>query len=114
MTSNRFPHLLAPGQIGSMTLRNRIAVTSMGVSLAEEDGSVGERLIAYHEEQARGGAGLIISGVTGVACPVGCVTMQQTAISEDRFIPGLAQLCERVHAHGAKIAAAIMAAEAAR
>ena len=105
MTSNRFPHLLAPGQIGSMTLRNRIAVTSMGVSLAEEDGSVGERLIAYHEEQARGGAGLIISGVTGVACPVGCVTMQQTAISEDRFIPGLAQLCERVHAHGAKIAA---------
>ena len=54
MTSNSFPHLLSPGQIGTMDLRNRIAVTAMGVSMAEEDASAGERLIAYHEEQARG------------------------------------------------------------
>ena len=105
MTSNRFPHLLSPGRIGTMELRNRMAVTAMGVSLSEDDGSVGERLIAYHEEQAKGGVGLIISGVTGVAWPVGCVSWQQTAISEDRFIPGLTRLTERVHAHGAKIAA---------
>lgn len=105
MSSNRFPHLLAPGRIGTLELKNRIAVTAMGVSLSEDDGSVGERLIAYHEEQARGGAALIISGVTGVAWPVGCVAMQQTAISDDRFIPGLTALCDRVHAAGAKIAA---------
>ena len=65
MSSNRYPHLLSPGRIGTMELRNRIAVTAMGVSLSEDDGSVGERLIAYHEEQAKGGVGLIISGVTG-------------------------------------------------
>ncbi len=105
MTSNRFPHLLSPGRIGTLELKNRIVVTAMGVSLAEDDGTVGEKLIAYHEEQAKGGVGLIVSGVTGVAWPVGCVAWQQTAISEDRFIPGLARLCERVHAHGAKIAA---------
>ncbi|OCC22605.1 NADH:flavin oxidoreductase [Croceicoccus estronivorus] len=105
MTSNRFPHLLSPGRIGTMELRNRIVVTAMGVSLSEDDGTVGERLIAYHEEQAKGGVGLIISGVAGVAWPTGCVSWQQTAISEDRFIPGLTRLTERVHAHGAKIAA---------
>ena len=105
MTSNRFPHLLSAGRIGTMELRNRIAVTAMGVSLSEDDGSVGERLIAYHEEQAKGGVGLIISGVTGVAWPVGCVAMGQTAISDDKFLPGLKQLTDRVHAHGAKIAA---------
>ena len=105
MSANRFPHLLAPGRIGALETRNRIVVTAMGVSLSEDDGTAGERLIAYHEEQARGGAGLIVAGVTGVAWPVGCVAMQQTAISDDRFIPGLASLCERVHAHGAKIAA---------
>ncbi|MCP5395207.1 MAG: FAD-dependent oxidoreductase [Sphingomonadaceae bacterium] len=105
MTSNRFPHLLSPGRIGTLELRNRIAVTAMGVSLAEMDGSVGERIMAYHEEQAKGGVGLIITGVTGVAWPVGCVQLSQTAISEDRFIPGLKQLTDRVHAHGAKIAA---------
>ena len=71
MASNLYPHLLAPGRIGTLELKNRIAVTAMGVSLSEDDGTVGEQLIAYHEEQARGGAGLIICGVAGVAWPVG-------------------------------------------
>lgn len=105
MASNQFPHLLSEGRIGAMTLRNRMAVTAMGVSLSEPDGTVGERLIAYHEEQARGGVGLIISGVAGVAWPVGAVSVNQTAISDDRFLPGLQELTRRVHAHGAKIAA---------
>lgn len=103
--SNRYPRLLSPGRIGTLELKNRIAVTAMGVSLSEDDGTVGERIIAYHEEQARGGAGLIIAGVAGVAWPVGGVAMQQTAISDDRFLPGLTALCERVHAAGGKIAA---------
>jgi 2,4-dienoyl-CoA reductase-like NADH-dependent reductase (Old Yellow Enzyme family)/NADH dehydrogenase FAD-containing subunit len=105
MTSNSFPYLLSPGRIGTLEIRNRIATTAMGVSMAEEDGSAGDRLIAYHEEQAKGGVGLIIMGATGVAWPVGCVQWQQAAISEDRFIPGLTRLADRVHAHGAKIAA---------
>ncbi len=105
MSSNLYPHLLSPGRIGPMDLKNRIAVTAMGVSLSEDDGTVGERLIAYHEEQAKGGAALIISGVTGVAWPVGAVSMRQTAISDDKFIPGLKALTDRVHAQGAKIAA---------
>lgn len=104
MISNRYPNLLSPGRINKMDIKNRIMVTAMGVSLSEEDGTVGERLIAYHEEQAKGGAGLIISGVAGVAWPVGAVALQQTAISDDKFLPGLTKLCERVHAHGAKIA----------
>ena len=105
MAATDFAHLTSKTSIGKMELRNRMAVTAMGVSLSEEDGSVGERLIAYHEEQAKGGAGLIIAGVTGVAWPVGAVARNQTAISDDRFLPGLKALCERVHAHGAKIAA---------
>ncbi|MFM2371345.1 MAG: hypothetical protein RIS85_1067, partial [Pseudomonadota bacterium] len=104
MSSNLYPHLLSPGRIGTLELKNRMVVTAMGVSLSEDDGTVGERIIAYHEEQAKGGAGLIISGVAGVAWPVGAVAMQQTAISDDRFIPGLKALTDRVHAHGAKIA----------
>ncbi len=102
---SRYSHLLAPGRIGTLETRNRIVVAAMGVSLSEADGTVGERLIAYHEEQARGGAGLITSGVMGVAWPVGAVQPNQTAISDDRFIPGLQALTERVHRHGAKIAA---------
>lgn len=104
MAVNAYTHLLAPGSIGSLEIRNRILVTAMGVSLSESDGRVGERLMAYHEEHARGGAGLIITGVAGVAWPVGAVQPNQTAISDDRFLPGLRKLTERVHRHGAKIA----------
>lgn len=103
--TGRLRHLLAPGAIGPMALRNRILVTAMGTSFSEEDGTVGERLIAYHEEQARGGAGLIITGVTSVGWPNGANIRNQTAISDDRFLPGLRQLTDRVHRHGAKIAA---------
>ncbi len=102
--SNLYPHLLSPGRIGTMELKNRIAVTAMGMSLSQDDGTVGEQLIAYHEEQAKGGVGLIISGVAGVAWPVGAVAMGQTAMSDDSFLPGLQALTARVHAHGAKIA----------
>lgn len=105
MSQTSFPHLLAPGKIGQLTLRNRIVVTAMGVSLAEEDGSCGERIIAFHEEHAKGGAGLVIVGCTGVAHPVGRVQGWQVAISDDHHIPGLARLADAVHRHGAKIAA---------
>ena len=50
MTINtRYPHLLSPGRIGSLSVSNRIFVTAMGVSLSEPDGHVGERMIALGE-----------------------------------------------------------------
>lgn len=102
MSSRTYQHLLAPGRIGKLELRNRIIVTAMGVSMAEEDGVCGPRILAYHEAQARGGAGLVNTGVAGVAWPVGSNQTRQVAISDDRFIPGIAAMADAVHAHGAK------------
>lgn len=103
--SGRYKSLLSPGRIGTLEIKNRIIVTAMGVSLSNSDGTVSDRLVDYHVEQARGGAGLIIMGVCGVAWPVGAVAPDQTAISDDRFMPGLERLTDAVHAVGAKIAA---------
>lgn len=103
--ATKFSSILSPGKIGSMTLKNRMIVTAMGVNFADKDGYVGERLMAYHERQAEGGAGLIVLGVTGVAWPDGGNLPLQIAISDDRFIPGLKELADRVHKHGAKVAA---------
>ena len=105
--AGQFTQLTAPGRIGSLQLKNRMVVAAMGVNLAEEDGSCGERILAYHERQARGGAGLIIMGATGVAWPQGSVQPRQVAISEDYHIPGLRAVAEACHAHGAKLAAQI-------
>jgi len=98
------PSLMTPGRLGSLTLPNRIFVTAMGVSLAQDDGSVGQRLIDYHVAQARGGAAMIVTGVMGVAWPVGAVQPKQTAISDDRYLPGLKKLVDAVHAAGGRIA----------
>ncbi|MEC3948228.1 oxidoreductase [Sphingobium sp. HWE2-09] len=103
-TSSGSLTLSSPGQIGALTVPNRIFVTAMGVSLAEEDGMVGQRLIDYHVAQARGGAGMIVTGVMGVAWPVGAVQPRQSAISDDQFLPGLKRLVDAVHAAGGLIA----------
>ncbi len=71
MPAEAFKHLLSPGRIGPLELRNRIIVTAMGVNLAEPDGTCGQRIRAFHEEQARGGVGLVNIGVAGVAWPIG-------------------------------------------
>ncbi len=100
----RFHHLMSAGSIGPMNLRNRILLTAMGAGLAEADGSCGERIRAFHETQAKGGAGLVTMGVVGVALPLGQNMANQPAISDDRFIPGLRAVADAVHAHGAKFA----------
>jgi hypothetical protein len=88
--SHAYRHLLAPGRIGRLELRNRIFMSPMGSNLAEEDGSCGERISRYYEARARGGAALVTMGSVGVAWPRGSGNARQVAISEDRFIAPLA------------------------
>ena len=101
MSQSAYPHLLSPGRIGAMELRNRIVVMAMGVNFSEEGGFSGDRVVAYHEQQARGGAGLVISGACGVMYPVGQVQPWQIGISDDSFIPGLKRV---VDAYNARVA----------
>jgi 2,4-dienoyl-CoA reductase-like NADH-dependent reductase (Old Yellow Enzyme family)/NADPH-dependent 2,4-dienoyl-CoA reductase/sulfur reductase-like enzyme len=99
-----FDNLLRPGRIGRMELRNRIVMAPMGSNFAESDGSCGERIQAYYEARAEGGAGLLIMGVCAIAYPAGTAEPFQVGVSDDRFVPGLTALAERVHRHGAKVA----------
>jgi len=101
---SRYPQLLSPGQLGQLTLRNRIIMSPMGSNFAEADGTCGERIQAYYEARAAGGAGLLIMGAVAVAWPAGTAEPFQVGISHDDFIPGLSQLAARVHKHGANIA----------
>jgi len=104
MSSSTYQTLLSPGRIGALELRNRIAVTAMGVNFSEDDGMSGDRIVAFHEEQARGGVGLIISGACGVMYPIGQVEPWQIGISKDEHIPGLKRVVDAVHRHGARFA----------
>ncbi len=102
--ASSFAHLLSPGRIGSMTLRNRIVMTAMGSDLAEGGGIGGARLRAYYAERAKGGVGLIMTEAVSVGYPFGAGRPNVLALSEDRHIDGMRVIVEGVHEHGGKIA----------
>ncbi|MDP3978103.1 MAG: NADPH-dependent 2,4-dienoyl-CoA reductase [Pseudomonas sp.] len=60
----RYPHLLAPLDLGFTTLRNRTLMGSMHTGLEEKPGGF-ERMAAYFAERARGGVGLMVTGGIG-------------------------------------------------
>jgi len=95
--------LFQPVNIGKMELKNRLVVPPMGTGFSAPDGTVTDRLIEYHEARARGGFGLIIVEVTAID-PLGKGSPSELGIWDDKFIPGLSRLAERVHAAGAKVA----------
>ena len=57
----KYPHLLAPLNLGFTTLKNRVLMGSMHTGLEEEKNGF-ERIAAYFAERARGGVGLIVTG----------------------------------------------------
>ena len=99
-----FEHLLAPGRIGTLGLRNRILMAPMGEELAELDGTVGDRQLAYVEARAAGGAALVSLGSVAIAWPAGTANECQNGISDDRFEAGIRRLADAAHAHGAALA----------
>jgi 2,4-dienoyl-CoA reductase-like NADH-dependent reductase (Old Yellow Enzyme family) len=58
-----FPNLLSPIKIGYVTLKNRIAVAPMQEFMSGYGGEVTEQTLAYIGARAKGGAGLVTSGV---------------------------------------------------
>ncbi len=102
---HNFPHLLSPAPIAGLKLRNRIVMAAMGTNFAAADGHCTEQLIAYYEARAAGGVGLIVLETSAALFPNGASMPNTIAFSSDEFLPGLTELAERVHSHGARIVA---------
>ena len=97
-----YEHLFSKGKIGGLELKNRMVMTAMGSHLENGDGTVSEGTLAFYEQRAKGGVGLIITGITRVNEDHGRAGNQICA-SRDEHIPGLRKLAERVHQYGTKI-----------
>lgn len=98
-----YPNLFTPMNIGGVTIKNRLVMTAMCVSLAEHDGAVSEALAAYYEERAAGGTGLIITECARINEADAVSNPSMLSMSHDRYISPLNKAVERVHAHGAKM-----------
>ncbi len=94
----RYPRCASPLRIGNLTLRNRITRTAHGTGYCV-DGKVTERLIAYHEARARGGAGSVFLETSGVhpssPGPIWAYT--------DEVIDGWSLIAERLHRLDTKV-----------
>ncbi len=70
MTREYYPYreLFSPIQINSIKVKNRIVMGPMGnISMAEEMGRPANKMIQYFTERARGGTGLITSGLIPIS-----------------------------------------------
>ncbi len=102
-----FEKLFEPCRLGGMTVKNRIVMPPMVTNFGTADGYVTERLKDYHEERARGGAGLIIVECVCVDSPVGKRPGNQLVMDDESFIPGFADLAKIIQQHGARAAVQI-------
>ena len=99
----RYPNLFAGGRIGELAIRNRIVLAPMGTGLANYDGTASEQQIAYYEERAKNGVGLVITELTRVNFKTGAAIPRHLSLTSDRHVAPFAALVDRVHEHGAKI-----------
>ena len=91
----RFPTILAPFALRGMQLPNRIVVPAMVTRLCGEDGFVNDDITARYLRYASGGVGLIVVEAMAVHSARSGPLLR---LSDNRFIPGLAEMAARVHA----------------
>lgn len=107
MLDKKYKKLFEPLTIGGVTIKNRFAMAPMGpLGLADSDGGFNQRGIEYYTARARGGTGLIITGVTFVdnvveAHDVGVVPC--STHNPVHFIRTSREMTERIHSYGAKV-----------
>ena len=104
--TKRYPHLLSPLKIGSVTLPNRVLMGSMHVGLEEETGRL-DKMAAYFAARAAGGVGLIVTGgvapnLVGGVKPLAAKLTNRYEVWKHRAVT------DAVHAAGGRIAMQIL------
>jgi 2,4-dienoyl-CoA reductase-like NADH-dependent reductase (Old Yellow Enzyme family) len=97
-----FPHLFSPLTINGMTVRNRICSAAHYAGWMNQNGFPNDACVAYYEERARGGIGLVTIGATTVSEGDHPSYFQNL---DSRFVDSYRKLATAVHRHGAKIIA---------
>ena len=95
----KLKNLFQPIMIGNVEVRNRIEFAPVTDNYGIND-YVTERMKAFYEERAKGGAGLINIGFFTVNYPHNPLGI---GMYDDKFIPGIRELTDVCHSHGAKV-----------
>lgn len=103
----KYEKLFTPVSIGKCRIKNRFAMAPMGpLGLSDAEGGFNQRGIDYYTERAKGGTGLIITGVTFVDNEVeehGMPNCPCPTHNPVQFVRTGREMTERIHAYGAKV-----------
>ncbi len=113
MTGELYPYnsIFSPIEINSLTIKNRLVMAPMGnISMCDETGRPSEKMLAYFIERAKGGVGLI---TTGLVPATHGIDNSLTEIGDLSYFPrldrsrtvfaGWRDLSAGVHSFGARI-----------
>jgi 2-enoate reductase len=107
MTPTTKSRLFEPIRISKVNLKNRIAMAPMGIiGLADSQGGFSDRAVDYYVERAKGGTGLIITGLVKIENEIeGSADPRVPIVSLNprHFRQTGVELTETVHAYGTKI-----------
>lgn len=99
-----FTHLLTPGKIGNLKLKNRMVMPAMEILAAGYNGEMSDDLISYYEERAKAGCGLIITAYASVDDEFSqSFAGAQLKVTDPRHTAGLTKLSRAIHKYGSKI-----------
>jgi len=103
----KYRELFTPVKIGKLTIKNRFAMAPMGpLGLGDSEGGWNQRGIDYYVERAKGGTGLIMTGVTfsdQQVEPQNQSIIPVSTYNSVHFVRTSKEMTERVHAYGSKI-----------
>ena len=113
MTDKLYPFtkMFSPININKTTIKNRIVMAPMGnLQMCEESGRPNEKMIAYFTERAKGGCGLITTGLVPISHGIDPTVTEPNDLSYfpriDRTrtnLVGWRDLATSVHAYDSKI-----------
>lgn len=99
--------LFSPMKIGALEIKNRYVMAPIGPGgLCDADGSFNYRGVEYYVERAKGGAGLIMTGVTMVENEIercALPSMPCPTLNPLNFVKTGKILTERIHAYDSRI-----------
>jgi 2,4-dienoyl-CoA reductase-like NADH-dependent reductase (Old Yellow Enzyme family)/thioredoxin reductase len=95
--------IFTPIKIGPLELKNRMVGAPSVTYNAAPTGEVTQRQIDMYIERAKGGFAMVTVEASTVRYD-GCAFPCFLSIDHPKFLPGLSQIVEGVHLHGAKVA----------
>lgn len=97
----QYPHLFSPLRIGNIKMKNRIICAPTSPSMIDLNGHFTPEMIAYLEEKAMGGAGVVTYGEAIIHSKTGKSHNKQLQLDAFGVRQGMNEAARAIHNAGA-------------